>query len=161
MAELATAGSVVGLISLCIQACHGLSSCYASWRSHDKDISQIYRDIDELRVTCENLEHELQKYTHERESAMQQVVRLIASCRSGIESLGNAAKKNNTRNSDKLETISGKMKLLRIKSLYPFTKRELIELRETVRSTRDNLRDALQTLQLYVKDCGWSLRTKS
>ena len=61
MAELATAGSLVGLISLSIQSSQGLMSYYSAWKSYDEQIGHTHQNLDELRITCENLERELQR----------------------------------------------------------------------------------------------------
>lgn len=93
MAELAAAGSVVGLISLSIQSCQGLTSYYSAWKSYDEQISQTYRSVDELKILCESLGRELQRITQYQEPAVQQVIRLIASCQDGIKILRDALDK--------------------------------------------------------------------
>ena len=56
MAELAAAGSVVGLITLGLQSCQGLALYYSAFKSIDDELGQAYQDINELKITCENLE---------------------------------------------------------------------------------------------------------
>ena len=147
MAEL---GSALGLISLSIQACQILTSYCASWRSFNKDINQIHRDIDEFKAVCENLELELQSIPRCQENVVQQVFRLIISCRDEVEILSETASRCDAR---KRDGVSAKVKLFCARALYPFTKQELQSLKEAVSSGKDNLRDALGTLQLYVNAC--------
>lgn len=77
MAELATAGSLVGLISLSIQSSQGLISYYSAWKSYDEQIGHTHQNLDELRITCEYLERELQRIVQYQEPAIQSVARLI------------------------------------------------------------------------------------
>ena len=146
MAELATVGSVVGLISLSIQSCQGLTSYYSAWRSYDEQISQTYRNINELKVTCENLERELQRITRDQEAVVQQIVRLIASCQDGIKSLRHAL--DQCQSTQTPNSLTAKIKIHRDKALYPFRKQTLGTLKDTVHDIQTNLHTALQILQL-------------
>ncbi len=151
MAELATAGSVVGLISLGIQSCQGLTSYYSAWKSYDEQISQTYRNIDELMITCENLERELQRMTVDQNPAVRQVVRLITSCQDGIHDLCYAL--GQCRSTKVPHSLDAKIKLFRARALYPFRKQTLQTLIDSVHSIQGNLGSALQILQLYVRWC--------
>ena len=149
MAEVATAGSIVGLISLSIQSCQGLTSYYSAWKSYDEQIGQTYRNLDELRITCENLKSELQRIIQHQEPAVRQVVRLIASCQDGINSLGHAL--DQCRSSTVPHTLGARIDAYRARALYPFRKETLQTLKGTVHDIQSNLSSALQTLQLYVQ----------
>ena len=146
MAELATAGSLVGLISLSIQTCQGLTSYYSAWKSYDEQISHTYRDLDELRITCVNLDRELQRITQYQEPAVQQVVRLIASCQDGINSLRHALEQCHSTQIS--QTLAAKFDLYRARALYPFKKQTLRTLEDNVHSIQGNLSSALLILQL-------------
>lgn len=146
MAELAAAGSVVGLLSLSIQSCQGLTSYYSAWRSYDEQISQTYRNVEELKVTCENLDRGLQKISQDQEPAVQQVVRLIASCQDGIQSLHHAL--DRCHSTQVPHSLAAKIELYRARALYPFRKQTLQTLKDTVQSIQGNLGSALQILQL-------------
>ena len=149
MAELATAGSLVGLISLSIQSCQGLTSYYSAWKSYDEQIGHTHRNLDELRITCENLERELQRITQYQEPAVQQVARLITSCRDGINSLRHALEQCH---SVQIPTsLTAKIKVCRARALFPFRKQTLQQLKDTVHDIQRNLDSALQVLQLYVE----------
>ena len=148
MAELATAGSLVGLISLSIQSCQGLTSYYSAWKSYDEQIGHIHRNLDELRITCENLERELQRIVQDQEPAVRQVVRLITSSQDGINSLRHALKQCHTVQIP--HSLTAKIKVCRARALFPFRKQTIQRLKDTVHDTHGNLDRALQILQLYV-----------
>lgn len=148
MAELAAAGSVVGLISLSIQSCQGLTSYYSAWRSYDEQISQTYRYVDELRLTCEHLERELQNISQIQKPAVEQVVELIASCQDEIHSLRYALDRCHSTHLP--QSLGEKIVLHRARLLYPFKKQTLQTLKGTVHDIQGNLGSALQVLQLYV-----------
>lgn len=149
MAELATAGSVVGLISLSIQSCQGLTSYYSIWKSYDEEIRQTYQSVEDLRIICENLEHELQRIPQVQEPAAQQVVRLIVSCQDGIQSLRHAL--DRCHSTQVSHSFAERIELYRARALYPFRKQTLQILKDTVQSIQGNLGSALQILQMYVE----------
>ena len=148
MAELAAAGSVVGLISLSIQSCQGLTSYYSAWKSYDEQISQTYRNVNELKILCESLGRELQRITHYQEPAVQQVNRLIASCQDGIKSLRDALDK--CHSTQVPHNLATRIELHRVRALYPFKRQTLQSLRDTVDGIQRNLGTAVQILQMYV-----------
>lgn len=149
MAELATARSVVGLISLSIQSCQGLTSYYSAWKSSDEDIRQIYQNVEELKITCEGLERELQRITQAQELAVQQVVKLIVSCQHGIQSLRHAL--DRCHSTKVPHSLAERMEIYRARALYPFRKQTLQVLKDNLQSIQGNLGSALQILQMYVK----------
>ena len=147
----------MGLISLSIQACQGLTTYYSAWRSYDEEIRQIYRNVDELKITCENLERELQRIAQDQEPAVQQIFKLIVLCRDGINSLAQALDRCHlTQIPDSIATRIG---LLRARALYPFKKQTLQTLQDNVRGVQGNLTGALQILQLYVNWYWKTLKT--
>lgn len=141
----------MGLISLSIQSCQGLTSYYFSWKTYDEQIGHTYRYLNEQRITCENLERELQRITQYQEPTVQQAVRLIASCQDGINSLRHALEQCHSVQIP--DTLTAKIKLYRARALFPFRKQTLQRLKETVHSIQGNLSNALQILQLYVEQC--------
>ena len=146
MAELATAGSLIGLISLSIQLCQGLTSYYSAWRSYDQQVSHTYHNLDELRITCGILERELQRITQYQEPAVRQVVRLIVSCQDGTNSLRHALEQCHSTQIP--QTLTAKFDLYRARALYPFKKQTLRTLEDNVHSIQGNLSSALLILQL-------------
>ena len=143
MAELATAGSVVGLLSLSIQCCEGLTKYYSDYRSYSDEIHRISQHIDELGIICRNLESELQRLT---QPTAQQVIRLIADCQNNIQKLAHTL--NRCRTIQLPQNLDTKLRFSGAKALYPFKKRTLQTLEEAVSDAQRNLGSALQTLQL-------------
>ncbi|KAL8722591.1 MAG: hypothetical protein Q9225_000947 [Loekoesia sp. 1 TL-2023] len=150
MAELATAGSVIALISLGIQCCDGLTTYYSNYRSYSDEINQISQHIDELKIVCHNLERELQRRTQTIDPTAQQAIRLIANCRNNIQKLDDTL--NQCRTTQLPQNFAAKIQMFRAKALYPFKKRTLQTLEEAVESVQRNLGSALQTLQLTFLD---------
>ena len=148
MAELAAAGSVVGLLSLGIQSCQGLISYCSTWSSYDQRIRETQRNTEELKIICENLRRGLWKVQQREEPVGQQVVRLIMSCEEGIESLHDAWGK--CQPGRKPCNLITKVKLQRARALYPFKEQALRTLEENVHRVKENLASALQVLHLYV-----------
>ena len=146
MAELATAGSVISLISLSIQCCQGLTNYYSDYTSYSDDINRIFQRIEELTIICQNLERELQRHIQPIEPTAQQAIRLIASCQSDIQKLDQAL--SQCRTIQLPQSFTAKIQSFRAKSLYPFKKKTLQTLEEAVNSVQRNLGSALQTLQL-------------
>ena len=149
MTKLAAAGSVVGLLTLGIQSCQGLASYYSAFKSMDDEIGQAYHNINELQITCENLEGELQRILQKEGRVIQQIVSLIASCQNGIENLRSAL--DRCSSSHIPQNLAGKLELYRIKMFYPLKKQTLQTLKDTVHNTQVNIGCALQILQLYVR----------
>jgi uncharacterized protein YoxC len=146
MAELAIVGSVIGSLSLSIQCCEGLTNYYSDYKSYSDEINRILQRTDELKITCHNLERELQGRTQSIEPTAQQAIRLIATCQDNIQKLDHAL--SQCRSTQMPQNLTAKIQLFRAKSLYPFKKRTLQTLEEAVNSVQRNLGSALQTLQL-------------
>lgn len=146
MAELAVAGSVVGLVSLSIQCCEGLTSYYSDYRSYSDEISQILQHIDELTMICCNLERELQGRAQLTEPASQHAIRLISSCRFNIQKLKRAL--SQCRTTPLPVNFTAKVQAFRARALYPFRKRTFQSLNEAIDSVQRDLGSALQNLEL-------------
>ena len=146
MAELAVAGSVVGLISLSIQCCEGLTSYYSDYSSYSDEISQALQHIDELMILCRNLERELQRRAQPTEPASQQAFRLISHCRNNIQKLEHFL--HRCRTAQLPNNFTAQARAFRAKALYPFRKKTLQSLLQAVKNVQRNLEGALQTLQM-------------
>lgn len=90
------------------------------------------------------LERELQKITQHQESAVQQVIRLIASCQDGIESLRHALAR--CHSTQVPHSLAARVELCGARALYPFRKQTLRTLKDAVQSVQGNLGSALQIL---------------
>ena len=146
MAELATAGSIVGLISLSIQCCEGLTKYYSDYKSCSEEINQIILSTDELRLTCQNIEGELQRLSQTQQPVIQQIIRLIASCRTGMQNLNDAL--GQCISTQLPSKLPAKLQQFRVRALYPFKKRTLQTLKDTVHGLQNNLQSALLILQM-------------
>lgn len=146
MAELAVAGSVVGLVSLSIQCCEGLTSYYSDCSSYSDEINRTLQHIDELTIICRNLERELQGRAQSTDSISKQVIRLITSCHDNIHKLEYAL--SQCRTTKLPDTFIAKAQAFRAKVLYPFRKKTLQSLEECINSVQRNLGSALQTLEV-------------
>lgn len=146
MAALAVAGSLVGLVSLSIQCCEGLTSYYSDYSSYSDEINQTLQHIDELTIICRNLERELQGRTQSTDPASQQAIRLIFSCHDNIAKLESALMQ--CRTTQLPDSFAAKAQAFRAKALYPFRKKTLQSLRKAVNDVQRNLGSALQTLEV-------------
>ena len=147
MAEaLGTAGSVVGLISLSISCCEGLTKYYSDYRSHSDEVNHMIANIDELKIICQNVQIELQGRINPQERATQQAVRLIDTCLENVRKLDDALVK--CRATTLPQDLTAKIMAFRAKALYPFRKRTLQTLIRAVDDVHKNLGSALQMLQL-------------
>ena len=148
MAELAAAGSIVGLLSLGIQSCQGLASYCSAWSSYNQQIRGTQRIFEELQITCEILRRELSKISQREKPVGQQVVRIIESCEEGIKSLHDAWRK--CQPDQVSSNLVAKAKLQCTRALYPFKDQTLRVIKRNVRNLQANLGCALQVLQLYI-----------
>ena len=147
MAELATAGSIVGLISLSIQACEGLTRYYHDFRSHDQEISSFHQDIEDLKRMCKNLEHQLRRSRRRSEPLDHQLTDLISSSRDGIKRIQCAVERCSSI--EKPQSQIARLNQLRLRLVYPLRKGTIQGLNETVHRVQRNIQTALQILQVY------------
>ena len=149
MAELATAGSIVGLISLSIQACEGLTIYYNDYRSQSEEIKSIFQHVEDLKNLCENLKLELRRRSRRSSEPLDnQVTHLISSCRDGISELESVLKKCST--TKKPASRAARLDQLRLRIAYPFKKSTIQRLNDSVHRVQRNLQSALQIVQMYV-----------
>ena len=149
MAELATAGSIVGLVSLSIQACEGLTRYYNDYRSQSEEINSLFQRVEDLKNMCENLKRELRRRLRQTlEPLDDQVAKLISSCRDGISDLESALKTCST--TKKPASRVARLNQLRLRIAYPFKKSTIQRLNEYVHRVQGNLQSALQVVQMYV-----------
>ena len=145
--HLSMAELVVGVLSLGIQTCQGLASYYSAWKSYDEQINQTHRDIDALKLICENLHHELQGAVQIQEPIVRLVVGLIAICQDGIESLRTIL--HQCQRAPLPHGLAARFERYRARTSYPLKRKTIQELKDTVHNVRDSLTFALQLLVLY------------
>lgn len=144
---LSTAAAAVSFISVGIEVCKGLASCFRDIKAHDKDIGNLSERIDGFRITLEALKDILPKVRHLDSSAsplLQHVRTQMLSCNKGMDMLGAALKKFQSIGA--ASSFQEKLHNLKQRSLYPFRKEVLQELQNTVAEMQNNLNSALQVL---------------
>ena len=111
--------------------------------------------MDDLRITCENLERELQRIAEDQNPAVQQVVKFVTSRQDSIQNRYMALGQCHSTHIP--DSLTAKFRRYRARALYPFRKQTLQVLEDDVRSIQGNLSSALQTLQLYVSQMDWGV----
>ncbi|KAI6855500.1 hypothetical protein KC343_g118 [Hortaea werneckii] len=142
------AGSAVGIASLGITVCQGLLSYYNNYKDYESDISGTRASIEDLHSTLvllkENLE--LGGLNDERRA---RVSSCLLSCNSGLQNL--RTKLDELSKYGKPEGLRQKARAELQKAVYPFRKDTLDKLRGNVAEVREQLKLALQVLQLSVQ----------
>lgn len=145
MAELAAAGSAVGIISLAITTCQGVLSYYNSWDTQDQNISDAKGRIETLRSSLSALEEILPKISSSPAIAGH-VERCVLSCQEGTARLEQFLGK--CRKNPAPTSLTDKLRDCRQKAIFPFRQSSLDSLKEILRDLEDNLGTALRVLQL-------------
>ena len=145
MTEFAAAGTVAGLISLSISCCAGLANYYSDFNSCSDELNYMVISLEELRSLCQTIDSQLQGRNQVQEPTAQ-VVRLIAQCRDKVQELDVTLFE--CRKTKLSQDTTTKMTLFQAKALYPFKKKTLQRLKETVDDVHKNLGSALQILQM-------------
>ena len=144
MAELGVAGSAVGIISLGIQVCQGLTQYYGSWKDAPRDVAQmctLVRNLEEtlkvLKVTIKNKGVATQAETR--------VQNIIAACTVSINKLqGELIRVQEVKGASLWSKAHGQGRRL----LYPFRESTLLKLMGFVAEIRENLSLAVDVLHL-------------
>jgi len=142
MAEAATA---LGIASFGIQVCQGLLDYYDSWKGRDSDISSARGSVAELSATLVLLEDSLKR--EELDDKISQRVReSLQQCRSRLEDLSETCR--GLRRNEQPVGLRGKARATLEKSQYHFRKKAPVTAQETVNEIREDLKLAVQVLQL-------------
>ena len=149
MAEFAAAASAAGLASLGIQCCKGLTDYYSSYKTYNEQIGAIYEEIELLKSLFEKLERVLSRSTAHpvRESYVQQVNKIISSCRARLQELQSVLDNCERIASPRINSTSARMRNIKSQALFPFKEQTLLTLRKNAQSLRDNLQLALHVFQ--------------
>jgi hypothetical protein len=146
MAELAVAGSAVGIISLGIQACQGLLQYYGSWKDAPKGVTQMCKSVQNLEETLKVLKATI-KDKGVATQAETGVHNSIDACTVGINELqAELTTLQEVKGSSIWSKVHGQGRRL----LYPFRESTLVKLKEIVAEIRENLSLAMDVLHLYV-----------
>ncbi|RMY70463.1 hypothetical protein D0862_14748 [Hortaea werneckii] len=147
MADLAAAGSAVGIVSLGIQVCQGLLSYYNEYKDYESDISGTCASVADLRGTLALLKQNLIAGGLDNKRTAQ-VSSCLQSCTSGLQDLG--TKLDELKKYSKPLGLRQKARFEWQKAVYPFRKDTLDKLRGNVADVRERLKLALQVLELSV-----------
>ena len=145
MVELAAASSVVGLISLGLQVCTGLIEYHGARKDYNKDCKDITRHLDNLTNALEVLQTVLNSSDLAQRPSFKVVEDNILACAEGIGELQVAQKRCFSNTSSKASRQLNR-------TLYPFRKSEIIELKATLMNLQANLNLAMQAAEWYVSN---------
>lgn len=146
MAELAVAGSAIGIISAGIQVWWGLISYYEPWKGCHKYIYTTVETIATFSGILEIFPAVLENQIDKEAPLNKYIDDIVSQCKRDMDTLSVELAK--------FETYPQSAKLhIRIKSqlrrwYYPFREGTLASLRDTVHNARSNLLPALAVLQL-------------
>lgn len=142
MAELA--GTAVGVISLGIQVCQGLVKYYGSWKDAPKDVELMCKSMRSLEETL-NMVNTAVKDNGVASQAQSRIRNEIDSCATSIAELQSRLIEVQEINGPRIwPKVHGQGRRL----LYPFREGTLKKLIGIAVEMRDNLRFALDVLQL-------------
>ncbi len=145
------AGSTAGIVSLGLQVCGGLITYYGAWKSHDKDVEEVFDKLTDLESTLKTLAGILsivESLDDNRADPLQAARQKIHSCIDNLEKLQLALIKfesicQPTGVLDKIHNV-------RLRGMSFFTREELKGLRRSATETQINLSGANQILSLWV-----------
>ena len=152
MADVAS--SVVGIISLGLQVCQGLSWYIGHVKDEETEVSQISDRLDNLANILENLTNVLAKIESTTGSSSD-TSNFLANV--GIQAcstaLSNIREKLQVPSGNKMQGFRKAVKYWKSRLSYPFRREDLMFLKQMVESVQLNLNTALLTFGLYVVNC--------
>ena len=140
-------GTAVGVISLGIQCCQGISSYYGSFCGQDTLVASTVSLVDGLNGIFVRLEEVIRQPNSNFDTdAVTLVKGTVASCKKLVDDLKN--KLDRIRSDTPQSTLKGKARVVGRKVLFPFREDTLLTLKTIVQDLRGNLDLAAATLQL-------------
>ena len=152
MDPLSLTGTAVGIASLGLRVCQGITQYYNQWKDFDRDVAAIYTSIDQLSGIFQTIHERLNSGSLNKFSTVSEVDTSIKLCETGILELRHRLEK--IKSKEPLEALQKKTLLLqRLREqgkrlLYPFQQGTLGKLRDTVNELRDNLNPILHAVQM-------------
>lgn len=146
MAELAAAGSAVGIISLGVQVCQGLISYYEVWKGRHKDIADTAESIATFSGILKTVLAVLDRQVDKIAPLNKQIDDVVSQCKKAIDTLSMELAKFEPCPQTPGWRTKTKSDLRRLHN--PFWEGTLVGLRYTVQDARSNLISALEILQL-------------
>jgi hypothetical protein len=139
-------GTAVGVISLGLQVLQGLTQFYTRFASYSADITAVVRRIESLCLILEALERPVRKL--ERDEPISAAVRqCIESFKAGLRELTTYQRKCGDISLVPTAT-EDKIRLVRMRVLFPFRKATLDEVGKVVDRLQLNVDTIMQALQL-------------
>lgn len=146
MAEVA--GIAVGVVSLGLQVCHGITSYYQPCKNQDHIIADFLGDVDNLNKSLEVVRSGLFKIDQSQFGLIQQAEGNIAACDAATKRLDALLAK--CRQTTVPLNIKERAQMLARKAAFPFRLSTVKELRDTLKALQANAALAIQALQLSV-----------
>lgn len=144
---LSITGVAIGLVSLGLEVCQGLTKYYESWKTHDDDIRRALEKIDSLHSTLRALERILNQPDFSSLSTVQNVQSIIVPFQTGINEVQDILDK--CRSTTAGLNSKDKLHSIRKKALYPFKRDTLQSLEASVAQLHGTLNTAVQVVVLY------------
>ena len=141
------ASNAAGLVSLGLTVCHGLLKYYDSWKEAESDMKKMYTSIETLTRIFTALKSTLNSPCLNMD-LVHRVEASIGACEDGIGCLHKKLQKINMTTQSMSGKWDAKMRLKLQRALYPFKESTLVKLKEVSNGLLDNLRLALEVLQL-------------
>lgn len=143
---LSVAGSVVGIISLGIQATQSLVEFYAAYKDQKSDVAYTTRKLERLLDVLETLRKQLDppECRAYEQGLLKNVEKFIQDCEECILELQDENKKFKDNSSDSIRAVA---RTATRRLAYPFRQSTLQKLDENIEETVSSLSLALQVLQ--------------
>lgn len=138
--------TAVGVISLGIQVCQGLTSYYQSFKGQDRKIADILQHIDTLCNILEVIQTCLSNLNGSQLNAVPQVENSVTHCAAAITKLNDLLVK--CRHTTIPTNSKERMQILGRKLVFPFQQSTLDDLIDTVKGMQGNTDLALHALQM-------------
>lgn len=146
------AGSAVGVISLGLQACHGLASYINKYKSADKEMRDVKCRVEGLESILQGLRDILTgagRIDPPLAGKFKVALRMITDCESAIQELDNTSSKLRNNPSQAAQGVFPALKTASKRALYPFRRDALVGLLSVLGGLQENLDTALALLQMY------------
>ncbi|KAJ9662518.1 hypothetical protein H2201_006006 [Coniosporium apollinis] len=144
------AGSAVGIASLGLTVTQGLVGYYTSYAAYDEEITETVGTIRRLGNIFALLKDVLLRPSPENARFIAQIQSCVASCEDGVKGL--QAHLDKCRPAPSAAGNSSEMRKFLDRSLLPFRRKVLNELRDSVEKLRDHLMLAITVLKLALSD---------
>jgi hypothetical protein len=138
-------GLATNVIPLGITVCNGLITYYKGWKSRDEDVSSALQSLQHLTKTFEMLGDLIPKLQNGQPAQGIQLKDGVDQIRTQIKNL-EAILQNCKKESPKY--LKEKLADLSKRAIYPFNKKTIRELQDTVQNIRENIVVLLEAVGL-------------